>query len=75
MGGTLAASLQENWIRPQVTSAEPRALLPTPYIQSTLMTRVTVITTTTLRRIHTGALGTDGIVFVTCLITVEKHWP
>ena len=28
--GTLAAFLQENWIRPQVTSAEPRALLPTP---------------------------------------------
>ena len=62
-------------MRPQVTSAEPRALLPTPYIQSTLMTRVTVTTTTTLMKIHTGALGTDGIVSVTCLITAEKLWP
>lgn len=30
---------------------------------------------TTLMKIHVGALGTDGAVFVTCLIIVEKHWP
>ena len=30
---------------------------------------------TTLMKIHMGALGTDRIVFVTCLIIVEKHWP